>query len=82
VPDTDFRKQADKRRIKLLYIGLVMWIVVFLNAVVRYGSRVPYQVFVLGSVIDFIMIIAFILGLRKAYRRLGSESERKSVEPK
>lgn len=72
--------QADKRRIKFLYVGLVTWIVIFLNALIRYASRVPYQVFVVGSVIDLIIIVAFILALRKTCRRLGSELEKERAE--
>ncbi len=72
--------QADKRRIKFLYVGLVTWIVIFLNALIRYASRVPYQVFVVGSVIDLIIIVAFILALRKTCRRLGSEPEKERAE--
>ncbi len=80
--NVDTKKQADKRRIKFLYVGLVTWIAVFFNAVIRYASKVPYQVFALGSVIDLIIIVTFILALRKAYRRLGSEPESERAESK
>ena len=80
--NVDVKIQADRRRIKFLYVGLVTWIVIFLNAVIRYASKVPYQVFVVGSVIDSIIIVTFILALRKAYRRLGIEPEKERAESK
>jgi hypothetical protein len=72
-------QQNDKRRIKLLYVGLGTWFLICLNAL-RLASRVPYQAFVLGGVINIAVLVTFILALRNAYRRLECELENKSSQ--
>lgn len=36
----------------------------------RYASRLPYQIFVLGAVLNMIIIFSFVFGIRKIVRRM------------
>jgi lipoprotein signal peptidase len=57
----------DNGRIRLLWVGLVTYFLIFMNSA-RYLTRFPYQVLIAGALINAGMITAFVVALRKAYR--------------
>ena len=77
---TDNRKQidashqtgrvADLRRIRALWIGLGLYFIITLNAM-RYAKRVPYQAFIAGALVNLAIFVAFIVALKRVYKRLG-----------
>jgi hypothetical protein len=54
-------------RIRLLWVGLVTYFLIFVNSA-RYLTSSPYQVVIVGSLINAGMITVFVVALRKAYR--------------
>jgi hypothetical protein len=60
--------QPDRRRLRFLWIGLVTWILVIINAV-RLIRNAPYQVLVIAGVVDFLTVGAFIIAIRREYRK-------------
>jgi hypothetical protein len=59
-----------RRKIRLLWIGLGTYFLIFLSAS-RFATKVSYQIFVLGALINGIIIVAIILAMRRAYKRLN-----------
>jgi hypothetical protein len=72
---TEGLARNERRRIRLLWIGLGTWLFIFLNAI-RLASHVPYQIVFLGFFLNLIMIVGIVVLLRQAYRQL-----RHGVEP-
>ena len=62
-------RDADVRRIRVLWFGLGIYFLVMLNAF-RFAYRVPYQILILGGLINFAIIVAIVVSLKRAYRRL------------
>ena len=58
---------TGKSRIRGLWTGLITYFLIFLNAI-RYAHQVPYQIFVLGALLNATILTAFVLALRRAYR--------------
>jgi hypothetical protein len=69
---------AERRRIRLYWIGLGTYFLIFLNAI-RFANRVPYQVFVLGALLNAAIIVGIFILIRRAYRRLRNGSAPKSL---
>jgi len=59
-----------RRRIRLLWIGLGTYFLIILNAV-RIAHRVPYQLFVLGALLNVAIVTGIVILLRRAYRELN-----------
>ena len=59
--------ETKKSRIKGLWIGLVTDFLIFLNAT-RYAHKLPYQIFVIGCLLNATILTVFVLALRRAYR--------------
>lgn len=67
---TGSTRQADIRRIRVLWIGLGLYFLIMLNAL-RYARGVPYQIFILGALVNIAIIVAIIISMRRAYKRLA-----------
>jgi uncharacterized integral membrane protein len=61
--------RRDVVRIRLLWVGLVTSCLILLNDF-RYVMSSPLYVIFLGFTINGILIVAFVLELRKTYKRL------------
>jgi hypothetical protein len=59
-----------RRRIRLLWIGLGTYFLIFLNTV-RFAHRVPYRLFVLGALFNMAIVTGIFILLRGAYRELN-----------
>ena len=57
------------RRLRFLWIGLITWIFLIINAV-RFIGNAPYQLVAVAGIVDFAVIGAFIIALRKEYRNV------------
>ena len=68
---------SERRRIRFYWIGLGTYFLIFLNALC-FAGRVPYQVFVLGALLNAAMIVGIFILIRRAYRRLRNSSTPKS----
>jgi hypothetical protein len=66
-------KTKDVRRIRLLWIGLLTYAFVILNAI-RYVRDVPLQIFALGMVINLGVVSAILVEMRKTYKRIGPKN--------
>jgi hypothetical protein len=60
-------ERARRRRRSWLWIGLGIYLITMLNAL-RYTHRVPYQVFILGALMNLVIIATFIIALTRAYK--------------
>jgi hypothetical protein len=60
-------RQAN-RNLRWLWIGFVLYFFIMLYAV-RYALTVPYQLLVLGGVLNMAIIISFVVAIRRGYRR-------------
>ncbi len=62
-------KDADVKRLRVLWMGLGLYFLIMLNAV-RYASRVPYQILIIGSLINAAIIVAIVVAIRRVNKRL------------
>jgi hypothetical protein len=60
--------RRDNLTIRLLWIGLAIYIVIVFNSV-RYVRTVPYYALVSGSLINLATIFSFIYALGRNYKR-------------
>jgi uncharacterized integral membrane protein len=65
----------DVVRIRLLWVGLLTLCLILLNDF-RYVVSSPLYVIFLGCTINGILIIAFVLEMRKTYKRLRNKRTR------
>jgi len=66
--------RADKKRLIGLCVGLGVYFVIMLFAI-QYATRVPYQVFALGGLINMTIIICFLVAINKVRRRIRSQGQ-------
>ncbi len=69
-PERDTSRKADIRRLRVLWIGLGMYFLIMLNAL-RYASLVPYQILIVGGLVNGMVIVAIVVAMRRVYRRVG-----------
>jgi len=69
-PVKEQSRMRVQRRIRLLWIGFATYFFIFLNAA-RLAHRVPYQIFVLGALLNIAIVTAIAIFLRRAYRELN-----------
>lgn len=62
-------QQRVQRRIRWLWIGFGIYTFTFINTI-RMAYQVPYQIFVLGAVLNVFMVVAIVHLLRRAYKEL------------
>lgn len=77
-PDNSFIRK-ERRRVLGLWIGLVVWVLILLNAI-RIAPRVlangvPLPILVLGVLVDLVMAFGTLALLRKTYKKLRSRDE-------
>jgi uncharacterized membrane protein len=70
----DSSRQALRRRIRLSWIGLFTYILIFANAM-RFAFGLPYQIFALGQIINIVIITFIVLEIRKDYKKLRNGTD-------
>jgi hypothetical protein len=65
--------EAKPRNIRALWLAAILYFVAMLIAF-QYATKVPYQVLVLGGVLNMAIVLFFVVKLRKAYMHTGSRS--------
>jgi hypothetical protein len=70
----DVTGEAKPRNIRALWLAASLYFVAMLIAS-QYATKVPYQVLVLGGVLNMAIVLFFVIKLRKAYMRSGSGSD-------
>ena len=68
----NFSKAADIRRVRVLWIGSALYFLILLNAF-RYIYVVPYQILVVGGLVNAAIITAIVVSMRRVYRRISSK---------
>lgn len=63
-------RASDRRKIRVLWIGLVLYFLIMLNAF-RFAYRVPFQILIIASLVNVAIILAIIVSMRRVYRRLA-----------
>ena len=63
------RQAADRRRLKILWGGLILYFLILLNSI-RYLERVPYQAFIAAGFLNLAIMTSIGLAIRRTYRRL------------
>lgn len=63
--------EADRRKLRLLWIGAGTYVAILLNGL-RFFAEIPYQVVLLGTALNAMILIALIVTIRKVYKRIGS----------
>ena len=58
------------RRARALWIGLVVYFLITLNAF-QYAGRIPYQVFVIGALLNVAILLSFVVALTRVYKRVA-----------
>lgn len=66
----DASRKRDVRRLRILWIGLGMYLLIMLNAM-RLADAVPYQVLILGGAINLAILATIIISIKRIYKRLG-----------
>ena len=77
VADSSTRKEAH--RIRGLWIGFIVWVLILLNAI-RIGPsiishRFPLPIFAVGIALDLALAVVTLISLLKAYRKLRGRDE-------
>jgi hypothetical protein len=62
---------ADRRRLRLLWIGGGTYFLILINGL-RFFAEVPFQIAILGTVVNAIILTTLIVTIRKVYKRIGS----------
>jgi hypothetical protein len=60
---------ADKSRLRVLWIGLCLYLLIVLNAM-RLTNQVPYQALVLGGLVNLGIIISIFVAISKVRKRM------------
>jgi len=60
-------KDAVVRRRRVLWVGLVVYFLIMLNAF-RYVYVVPYQAVIAGSIVNMAIIVCLVQALKRAYQ--------------
>ena len=63
------KRQADRRRLKILYMGLGLYLLIIFNGF-RYAARVPYQALIAAGVLNMAIVITIVMAIVKVRRRL------------
>lgn len=66
-------QSAARRRIRLGWMGLGGYLLIFANAI-RFAGGLPYQVLLLGQILNLAIITFIVLEIRKAYKKLRNGS--------
>lgn len=67
----------DRRRLRMLWIGLVTYLLIQVNAIrivatdVHLFRRVPLSAVILASLMNFAVMTTLIVALRRVYKRLA-----------
>ena len=69
-PEPTRPQQATRMRLRVLWAGAAVYLLIILNAT-QYVGVLPYQVVILAGVINFAILFALILTIRNVYRRTG-----------
>ncbi len=66
---SSFDRNADVRKIRMLWIGLGTYLLIMVNAL-GYAHRVPYQILVGGGLVNMATIFAILFAMKRVYKRL------------
>ena len=66
--------EAKSQNVRGLWLAAGLYFAAMLVAV-QYASKVPYQLLVLGGVLNMVIVLVFVVKLRKAYTHTGSRSQ-------
>lgn len=61
--------RADKSRLRVLWIGLCLYFLIMINAL-RLVHRVPYQILLLGALVNFAIIVSIFVAINKVRKRM------------
>ncbi len=65
---------ADRRRIRILWAGAGLYFLILLNGL-RYFGHLPYQIVILGAVLNAMIFTVFVVTIRKVHRRMSAEAK-------
>jgi hypothetical protein len=61
--------KQDKKRLRMLWVGFITYFLIMLNAL-RFATKVPYQIFILGALINMSIIVSIFVAMNKVRRRM------------
>ena len=61
--------RVERKKIRAYWIGLCTYLLIFLNVILSV-NQFPYMAVVIGAAINAVVIVGFVLLLRRAYRRI------------
>ena len=64
---------TERAKVRWYWIGVVTYFLIWMNAL-RFAAVVPYQILVGGAILNTVIIIGFIVLLRRSYRRIKENS--------
>lgn len=76
----DEHARRQKRRISWLWIGLGTYFLIFLNAA-WHAHNFDYRILALGAILNFGIMVSFIVALKRAYARARYGSDNNSQCP-
>ncbi|MGD1212213.1 MAG: hypothetical protein ABR973_12755 [Candidatus Acidiferrales bacterium] len=68
------QKMADRRTIRYLWIGLVTYFLILLN-LIRIARTIPYQMLILGALLNAVILATIILTMRRIYERMRNQKD-------
>jgi hypothetical protein len=63
------------KRIRVLWAGFGLYFVIMSNGL-RYANQIPWQIFVVASIVNMAMVMGFVILLRNEYKKSHDENLR------
>jgi hypothetical protein len=67
-PSSALANDADRQKIRIVWVAAVSYFIMMVIAIPR-AAKLPYQVLLLSAVLNLVVIIGFIIALRKLHLR-------------
>jgi hypothetical protein len=61
--------KADKSKLRVLWAGVCLYVLIMVNAF-RFAAQVPYQILILGALINIGVIVSLFVAINKVRKRM------------
>ena len=61
--------KADKSKLRVLWAGVCLYVLIMVNAL-RLAAQVPYQILILGGLVNIGVIVSFFVAINKVRKRM------------
>jgi hypothetical protein len=69
------RQEVDKAKLRVLWGGVCLYALIMVNAF-RFAAQVPYQILILGALVNMSIVISLFVAINKVRRRMQGRGQR------